>query len=106
MLWWNADHVPESDPSRLWLAAAALGKAHDASDFDMSEREKTYRRNMKKQVVAARDIPAGTVLAEADLVLKRTSAERDVLYDLGEAIGKRTAGALAAGQPVLKIGVK
>jgi N,N'-diacetyllegionaminate synthase len=145
------DHVPESDPSRLWLAAtavgagaqviekhittavvcreedhesalapdefaqfadnmrlaaAAFGAARDSSDFGMSEREKTYRHNMKKQVVAARELAVGTVVAESDLVLKRTSADHDVLYDLSEALGKRLAAPVGAGRALTKAALK
>ena len=41
-------------------------------------------------------------MAEADLVLKRTSAEHGVLYDLSEALGKRLAAPVAAGRAVTK----
>jgi N,N'-diacetyllegionaminate synthase len=142
-----ADHVPESDASRLWLAAAAVGagvqviekhittaavckdedyesalapdefaqfaanmrlassaygSAQASTDFGMSEREKTYRRNMKKQVVAARDLPAGALLKDEDLALKRTSSEADVLYELTEAVGKRIGSAVSAGRALLR----
>jgi sialic acid synthase SpsE len=146
-----ADHVPEADGSRLWLASvaigagaqviekhlttaavckeedhesalgpdefaqfavnvrlaySALGIAKAASDFGMTEREKGYRKNMKKHVVAARDLAAGSVLTEKDLALKRTSSEGEVLYELADALGKRLASPLRGGAPVLRGAVK
>jgi sialic acid synthase SpsE len=142
-----ADHVPESDASRLWLAAAAIGAGvqviekhittaavckeedyesalapdefaqfaanmrlasaacgttHASPDFGMAEREKTYRRNMKKQVVASRDLSAGTILKEEDLDLKRTSSEADVLYEMNEVVGRRLGSSISAGRALLR----
>lgn len=129
-----ADHVPEGNPERLWLAAAAvgagatllekhlttalvmqeedhvsalnpddfaawvanmrqayaaLGGVAEAPDFGMSDGERTYREQMKKQVVAARDLAVGALLTGADLALKRTSATGSVLRDLRAAEGRR-----------------
>jgi sialic acid synthase SpsE len=142
-----ADHVPEADASRLWLAAVAvgagaeviekhittagvakeedhesalnpdefaafvanvrlahqaLGRAAGAPDFGMSEREQHYRKQMKKHLVARRDLEAGAVLAAQDIGMKRTSAAEGVLYEPAEAVGRRLSVALRAGEPILR----
>jgi sialic acid synthase SpsE len=142
-----ADHVAETDPSRLWLAAVAVGAGaqvvekhittasvareedHEAAlnpdefaafvanmrlahqalgqpsaapDFGMSEREQNYRKQMKKHLVARRDLAAGTVLAAEDIGMKRTAASEGVLHEPAEALGKRLAAALRAGEPILR----
>jgi len=140
------DHVPETDATRLWLAAVAVGAgaqviekhitissvakeedhesalnpdefaafvanvrvAHQAlgqvaaaPDFGMSEREQQYRKQMKKHLVARRDLAAGAVLSAQDIGMKRTSASDGVLYEPAEALGRKLAVALRAGDPIL-----
>ena len=137
-----ADHVPETDPLRLWLSAvavgagarvlekhittalalreedheaalnpdefrmyvanmraadAALGAFSTAEDFAMSASETAYRTNMKKQVVAARGLAAGTVLAPEHIVLKRTSATEGVIRDPAKALGRALARPVSRG---------
>lgn len=75
-------------------AYAAMGRVTDAPDFGMSAAEHAYRGKMKKQVVAARDLPAGTLITSADVMLKRTSATDAVLRDLREAEGKKLRNAI------------
>ena len=68
--------------------AAALGTPVAAEDFGMHDAERGYRDMTHKHVVAARDLPAGTVLVAADLALKRT-ASAAFLHSAGEAVGRR-----------------
>lgn len=141
-----ADHVPETDASRLWLACvavgagasviekhittasvakeedhesalnpdefaqfaanvrlarAALGESADANDFGMTAREMSYRKQMKKHVVALRDLAAGSMVREEDLTLKRSAATEGVLYEISAVSGKRLGGAVPAGSPIL-----
>jgi len=141
------DHVPETDATRLWLAAVAvgagaqviekhltissvakeedhesalnpdefaafaanirlayqaLGTAAPAPDFGMSEREQQYRKQMKKHLVARRDLAAGAVLAAQDIAMKRTSAAKGVLYEPADALGRKLSVALRAGDPILR----
>ncbi|MGH8694775.1 MAG: N-acetylneuraminate synthase family protein, partial [Burkholderiales bacterium] len=138
-----ADHVPESNPERLWLsvaavavgatvlekhitsasvmreedyesalnpdefaryvvnmrqAYAAMGSVAEKADFGMSQSEQQYRNAMKKHVVAARDLPAGTKLTAGDLAMKRTSSTKAVLRDLRAAEGKRLKHAVPRDQ--------
>lgn len=80
---------------RTRKAEQALGRAH-ASGLD--ESSATYRRNVRKRLVAARLIEAGQVLRESDVVAKRSdeglspsckelivgrSAINDIAFDAG-----------------------
>lgn len=140
-----ADHVPEADPVRFWLSAAAIGAGarviekhvttalvlreedHEsalnpdefarfvsnvrqaaaavgattaADDFGMSEGERRYRSAMKKQVVAARRLEAGTVLESEDLTLKRTSATESIYRDVRDVLGRRLRARVELDQPI------
>jgi N,N'-diacetyllegionaminate synthase len=62
------------------LAASAMGEeGSEREDFAMSESEANYRKGLKKQVVARRDLPSGHTLAVEDVVLKRTPITTDVV---------------------------
>lgn len=78
---------------------AALGAATARDDFGMSESEAGYRKMIRRHVVSARPLEAGTVLQPSDLILKRTACESP-LTDLSLAYGKTLQTALAANQPV------
>jgi sialic acid synthase SpsE len=79
--------------------AAALGTTADRDDFGMSESEGGYRKMIRRHVVSARPLEAGTVLKPTDLVLKRTACETP-LTDLSVAYGKTLQTTLAANRPV------
>jgi sialic acid synthase SpsE len=84
------------------VAHQALGAAAAAPDFGMSEREQQYRKQMKKHLVARRDLAAGAVLGAQDIGMKRTSASEGVLYEVGDALGRKLAAPLRAGEPILR----
>lgn len=85
------------------LAESSLGEP----GAGMGEAEEAYRLKMKKHVVAARDLPAGTSLGPDDLVLKRVAdPPADVLFRLDEAIGATLAAPLAANTPLTRGGIR
>jgi sialic acid synthase SpsE len=79
--------------------AAAFGSSADAEDFGMSESEQGYRKMIRRHVIAARDLKAGTMLGAADLMLKRSAAS-EFVTDLEAAYGKTLSRAIAAGTPL------
>lgn len=79
--------------------AAAFGTSSRNEDFGMSEAEQGYRNMIRRHVVASRDLPAGSRLSPADVVLKR-SAAADVITDPGLAYGKTLIRALRANAPL------
>jgi len=80
--------------------ALAVGESTDATDFGMSASERGYRTTIRRHVVAARDLAAGTVLSPADVILKRTSADTP-LTDVTAVYTRTLSRAVAANTPVL-----
>lgn len=96
------DHESALNPDDFaaWVAnmrqvCAAFGEVTEEPGLGMSDGERKYREQMKKHVVAARDLPGGVVLDAADLALKRTGATGAVLHDLRAAEGRRLRTAVA-----------
>ena len=81
-------------------SALAIGAATDAEDFGMSASEHGYRVMIRRHVVAARDLTAGTVLAPTDVVLKRTSAI-EAVTDVRVVYGLTVRRAVAKDTPLL-----
>lgn len=80
---------------------AALGEPE--YEEEMGQVEQAYRLRMKKHVVAARDLAAGTQLGPDDLVLKRVHEPPvDVLFNLDDAIGAVLASPLSANTPLAR----
>jgi N,N'-diacetyllegionaminate synthase len=86
---------------RTAMQAFAPADAWD-DDFGMSESELGYRKGLKKQVVASRDLRDGHVLSVEDIVLKRTSVTEDVVYDTREVLGRSLMAAVAADEPITR----
>ena len=79
--------------------AEAVGTSGEAEDFGMTEAEQGYRRMIRRHVVTGRDLPSGTRLSPADLVLKRTSAD-PVITDMGPVYEKTLKRSLKANVPL------
>ncbi len=87
--------------TNMRMVAESMGSidAVCSDDFMMHESEKTYRTNVRKHVVATREIEAGHVLLPEDLTLKRSTAENPI-YDLKIAYGQRMAQSVQNDQPI------
>ena len=83
----------------------AIGSAGEAQDFGMSEAEHTYRRNIRRHVVADRELAEGTRLKPADLVLKRTSAA-EVITDLASVYEKTLRRAVRRNAPIFSADIE
>ncbi len=79
---------------------SAIGESSAADDFGMSPSEHGYRVMIRRHVVASRDLPAGTVIAAADVTLKRTAAPEAVM-DPRDALGRMLTADLQKDAPVL-----
>jgi N,N'-diacetyllegionaminate synthase len=107
----DPDHDSALAPDRfaefvaaMRVAEAALGEPSAAAEI--GEAERAYRLRMKKHVVAARDLPAGTELGAEDLALKRApDPPGDALLRLDEAIGATLAADLPAHAPLSRGGL-
>jgi len=90
----------------LLAAGAALASylALSSASARQGEGEKAAMRTAVV-VVAARPLPAGTALSEADLELREVAPEavaEGALVDVGEALGRVTLYPLARGEQVLR----
>lgn len=81
---------------------AARGSATPRS---FSEAETRYRTYSKKSIVAARDLPAGTRIAEGDLAFMRADVLGLPPDQAGRLLGRFTRSAIAAYQVVLEADV-
>lgn len=101
------DHEAALNPDEFAVFTAAMRDCAKAlvagsielNDFGMSISEQDYRKMIRRHVVAARDLPAGTVLAPADVVLKRT-AEAEPLTAIEAVYGKTLARSVLANGPI------
>ena len=59
-----------------------------STEFNLTEREKIYRKSSKKVVLSAFDLIPGTIISDKDIVMLRTGEEYDNLLDIEEIIGK------------------
>lgn len=59
-----------------------------SKDFQLTERERVYRKSSKKVVLAAKDLEPGTVITDKEIVMLRTAEEYDELLDIEEILGK------------------
>jgi sialic acid synthase SpsE len=89
----------------LRACAEAMGTAHEATDFGMSESEQGYRKMIRRHVVAGADLRAGQVISPADLVLKRTSSEQ-IMTDLAPVYGMTLKRNLLKNAPLAAADIK
>lgn len=83
-----------------WLAELRdAARALSEPEWQVTPREAEYRAKVRRAVVAARDLSAGTVLADADLLRLRTDVE-GVLHDESLALGRTLARDVAARTPL------
>lgn len=75
--------------------STALGSSADA----MPAAERDYRTKTRKHVVAARDLAAGTLIAPADIALKRTPSAVFV-QDATQVVGRRLERAVKADEAI------
>lgn len=81
--------------------AEALGTCTDEDGFGMADSELDYRRNIRRHVVSGVAMKQGTVVAAANLVLKRTSAV-DALTDLSVAYDRTLVRDIEVNAPLIE----
>ena len=79
----------------------ALGESMNKDDFGMSDAEKKYRENIRRDVVAQIEISEGELINEKNTTLKRTSAKKTI-KQLDLVIGKKAKKGIKKNQPILK----
>ena len=91
--------------AQLKTAEKALGNFNVAEDFGMSEAEKIYRKNVRRDVVALREIEQGEKLNAQNLTLKRTAHEKSI-NQLELVIGKTAKNTIQKNQAVVNNDIK
>ena len=85
---------------QLQTGKKALGDIIKEENFGMSEAEKTYRKNVRRDVVALKEILQGETLSAQNITLKRTS-NLNSIKQLELVLGKKTKNLIQKNQPVL-----
>ena len=62
-----------------------------STEFDLTEREKTYRKSSKKVVLAVKELAPGTLITEQEIVMLRTAEEYDELMDVEDIMRETVA---------------
>jgi len=78
---------------------AALGSTSTNDDFNMSIAEATYRKNIRRHVVAKKNLEEGRLINEDDVVLKRTSSN-SVITNIGDVYKKVLKKLVAKDEPI------
>lgn len=86
--------------NQIRMANKALGKTFDSSNFKMSKAEEKYRKNIRKHVVANKNLVEGTILSAQDLALKRTN-NKNALKELELVINKIILKSVQKNSPIL-----
>lgn len=91
--------------SQMKLAGLAVGEASRDFDFGMSISEKSYRKKIRKDVVASKNLSKGHVLNKADIKLKRTG-NKNAIKSKEFVIGKKLKNDIQLDNPICKIDLK
>ncbi len=92
------DHAMSLEPAALRRYVQAIRRAEQAlgdGTLGVADCEQEVRRIARKSVVAARDIPAGRVLAAEDLCCKRPAGGLEP-GEIDKLIGRRTVAVIKA----------
>jgi sialic acid synthase SpsE len=96
------DQATSADPSELAALIASIREVETALGSGVKEPSQAERANilpMRRSIVAARALPAGTALTRDALTLKRPAGGIPP-RDLDRVLGRVTRVALAADQPL------
>ena len=97
------DHRASLDPDQLGHLVTDI-RAIESALGDGNKRvmpsEEKNRGRLRKNLLAARDLPAGTVLGEKDIVVKRSGGQGLSAGRYAEVIGKRLKQALSLEEPI------
>jgi sialic acid synthase SpsE len=78
---------------------ALLGRFGSGNAMGMSDAERAYRLNIRRHVVASRDLPAGHVVSAEDVMLRRTGCDA-AIRDIRDAYGRTLGVAVGRHGPI------
>ncbi len=96
------DYQSSLNPTEFWMMAKLLRSAHQSlgtDSFEVKEDELAYRKNMKKRVVASRDLPPFHKITKSDITLRRVHFDTPEVSEK-EIIGRQTKNTVAAEMPL------
>ena len=85
---------------QLKMGEKAFGLVADKEDFGMSDAEKTYRKNVRRDVVALKEIAQGETFTAQNVTLKRT-AKTDTIKKLELVLGKTAKSTIQRNHSIL-----
>ncbi len=91
--------------TQIKTAKQAFGSYIEEEDFGMSEAEKKYRKNVRRDVVAQKEIRQGETLNAQNVTLKRTD-KTYTIKRLELVLGKTAKKTIQKNQPILTIDIK
>ena len=80
-------------------SASSLGKLSRHDNFEMSPQEHNYRNTIRRHVIAAKNLKKGKIIAENDILLKRSSSKKPI-KDLAMVIGSKINKNIRLNQPI------
>ena len=84
---------------QLRVGEKALGLGIDTDDFNMSNAEKQYRANVRRDVVAVNDLMEGQSIGTEDVTLKRTALE-GTIKQISSVLGKKLNNKVLKNHPI------
>jgi N,N'-diacetyllegionaminate synthase len=86
--------------NQIRVGNQALGSAQDVPNFNMSSAEETYRKKIRKDVVANKELIEGSILTINDLELKRTN-NPNAIKELDNVLNKTLLKGIKKNSPIL-----
>ena len=86
--------------TQIRTGTQALGIRNDQDDFGMSSAELTYKKNVRRDVVALENLKTGKAINTSDVTLKRTS-NQDAVKELSSVLGKVIKNDVMKNQPLI-----
>lgn len=85
---------------QIKMGKEAIWNFNDEEDFGMSNAEKAYRQNVRRDVVTIKKITKGETLNSKNVTLKRTS-NTNTIKKLESVLGKKVKYTIKKNQPIL-----
>jgi len=85
--------------TQIRTGTQALGNRNDQDDFGMSSAELTYKKNVRRDVVALENLKTGKAINTSDVTLKRTS-NHDAVKELSSVLKKVIKNDVMKNQPL------
>ncbi|HUS00525.1 MAG TPA: N-acetylneuraminate synthase family protein [Chitinophagaceae bacterium] len=101
------DYISALNPNEFIEMVNSIREVENFPDphnyqFELTDREKTYRKNSKKMILADKDIPEGAIISESDVTMLRSAEEYNEILDQSDIIGKKALRKITKYQAIRK----